>query len=73
MALQLAAQTLLGAAKLFLVTGKHPGELKDMVASPAGSTIAGLQALEEGKLRATLMAAVEAATLRSRELGQTVR
>jgi len=72
-ALQLAAQTLLGAAKLFLVTGKHPGELKDMVASPAGSTIAGLQALEEGKLRATLMAAVETATLRSRELGQTVR
>ncbi|MDX9821585.1 MAG: pyrroline-5-carboxylate reductase [Syntrophales bacterium] len=72
-AMQLAAQTLLGAAKLFLVTGKHPGELKDMVASPAGSTIAGLQALEEGKLRATLMAAVEAATLRSRELGETVR
>lgn len=72
-ALQLSAQTLLGAAKLLLVSGKHPAELKDMVASPAGSTIAGLKALEQGKLRATLMDAVEAAALRSRELGETIR
>jgi len=68
-ALKLAAQTMLGAAKLCLAGDKHPAELKDMVASPGGTTIAGLQALEEGRLRATLMAAVEAATLRSRELG----
>jgi pyrroline-5-carboxylate reductase len=68
-ALQLAAQTLLGSARLFLESRKHPGELKDMVTSPAGTTIAGIKALEEGKIRATLIAAVEAATLRSRELG----
>jgi pyrroline-5-carboxylate reductase len=68
-ALKLAAQTLLGAAKLCLKGDKHPGELKDMVTSPAGTTIAGIKALEEGKIRATLMAAVEAATLRARELG----
>jgi pyrroline-5-carboxylate reductase len=68
-ALKLAAQTLLGAAKLCLKGDKHPGELKDMVASPAGTTIAGIKALEEGKIRATLMAAVEAATLRAKELG----
>lgn len=68
-ALKLAAQTLLGAAKLCLKGDKHPGELKDMVTSPAGTTIAGIKALEEGKIRATMMAAVEAATLRAGELG----
>jgi pyrroline-5-carboxylate reductase len=68
-ALKLAAQTLLGAAKLCLKGDKHPGELKDMVTSPAGTTIAGIKALEDGKIRATLMAAVEAATLRAKELG----
>ncbi len=68
-ALKLAAQTLVGAAKLCLVGDRHPAELKDMVTSPGGTTIAGLQVLEEGGLRATLMAAVEAATRRSRELG----
>ena len=68
-ALKLAAQTLLGAAKLCLKGDKHPGELKDMVTSPGGTTIAGIKALEEGKIRATLMAAVEAAALRARELG----
>jgi len=67
-ALKLSAQTLLGAAKLCLKGGKHPAELKDMVASPGGTTIAGLKAIENGNLRATLIAAVEAATLRSREL-----
>jgi len=67
-ALKLAAQTLLGAAKMYLQTGKHPGELKDMVTSPGGTTIAGLKALEEGGLRATLMAAVAAAARRSKAL-----
>jgi pyrroline-5-carboxylate reductase len=65
----LAAQTLRGAARMVLETGSHPGQLKDMVASPGGTTIAGLHALEEGALRATLIHAVEAATRRSRELG----
>ena len=70
-ALKLSAQTLLGAAKLYLKGEKHPAELKDMVASPGGTTIAGLKAIEEGGLRATLIAAVEAATIRSRELGSS--
>jgi len=69
-ALKLAAQTLLGAAKLCLKGDKHPAELRDMVTSPGGTTIAGLKALEDGKLRATLMTAVEAATLRAKELGK---
>lgn len=68
-ALKLSAQTIMGAAKLCLTGNRHPAELKDMVTSPGGTTIAGLKALEEGKLRATLMAAVEAAASRSRELG----
>ncbi|HOF05857.1 MAG TPA: pyrroline-5-carboxylate reductase [Syntrophales bacterium] len=68
-ALTLAAQTLLGASRLFLAGEKHPGQLKDMVTSPAGTTIAGIRALEDGKLRGTLMAAVEAATRRSQALG----
>jgi pyrroline-5-carboxylate reductase len=65
----LAAQTVLGSAKMVLVTGSHLGVLKDMVASPGGTTIAGLHALEHGGLRAALMDAVEAATKRSVELG----
>jgi pyrroline-5-carboxylate reductase len=67
---KLAAQTLMGTAKMMLETGQHPGALKDAVASPAGTTIAGLHELERGGLRASLMNAVEAATLRSIELGK---
>lgn len=66
----LAAQTVLGSAKLLLETGEHPGRLKDQVTSPGGTAIAGLHTLEAGGLRTTLMNAVEAATRRSHELGK---
>jgi pyrroline-5-carboxylate reductase len=69
-AMTLAAQTVLGSAKLILETGTHPGQLKDMVASPGGTTIAGIAALEEGGVRRTFISAVERATQRSRELGR---
>ena len=71
-ATRLAAQTLAGAAEMLLSTGQHPGVLKDSVTSPGGTTIAGLHAMEQGGVRAALIDAVEAATLRSRELGQCV-
>jgi pyrroline-5-carboxylate reductase len=64
-----AAQTLKGAAELLLTTGKHPGELKDAVCSPGGTTIAGVHALEDGAFRGTVMGAVEAAFKRTKELG----
>jgi pyrroline-5-carboxylate reductase len=66
----LAAQTVLGAAKMVLESGEHPAKLKDRVASPGGTTIAGLHRLEQGGFRATLMGAVEAAAKRSEELGR---
>lgn len=69
-AMTLATQTVLGAAKLLLETGMHPGALKDMVSSPGGTSITGIAALEEGGVRTTFIKAVERATQRSKELGQ---
>jgi pyrroline-5-carboxylate reductase len=69
LALQLAAHTTAGAAEMVLQTGAHPAQLKDMVASPGGTTIAGLEALEASGLRSALINAVRAATERSVELG----
>jgi pyrroline-5-carboxylate reductase len=67
---QLAAQTVYGAGKMFLETGRHAGELRDLVATPGGTTFAGLKALERGVFRSTVMDAVEAAARRSAELGR---
>jgi pyrroline-5-carboxylate reductase len=69
-ATRLAAQTVLGAARMVLESGLHPGTLKDKVASPGGTTIEGIHELEKGALRATLMNAVRAAAEKSRKLGQ---
>jgi pyrroline-5-carboxylate reductase len=64
----LAAQTTLGAAKMVVETGEHPTKLKDMVTTPAGTTIEGLLALEEGKLRAVIINAVTRAAERAKQL-----
>ena len=68
--LLLSAQTVMGSAKLLLETNEHPGQLKDRVTSPGGTSIAGIHTLEQGGLRTTIMDAVEAATNRSSELGE---
>jgi pyrroline-5-carboxylate reductase len=68
-ALSYAAQTIIGSAAMVQETGKHPGELKDMVTSPGGTTIAGIAALEDGAFRGTVIKAVEAAWKRAKELG----
>ncbi|XP_013193986.2 pyrroline-5-carboxylate reductase 3 [Amyelois transitella] len=69
-AIRMAAQMVKGSGQMVLKAGKHPAILKDEVCSAGGSTICGVAALEQGKIRSTLIAAVEASTLRSRELGK---
>jgi len=69
-ATKLAAQTLLGAGKMVLATGRHPGELKDMVTSPGGTTVEGLHMLERARVRAALITAVRAAAAKSKKLGK---
>lgn len=68
LATRLAAQTVLGAARMVLETGEHPGALKDAVTSPGGTTIEGVHELEKGRLRGTVMNAVRAATEKARKL-----
>jgi pyrroline-5-carboxylate reductase len=69
-ATQLAAQTVMGAARMVLDSAEHPAVLRDRVTSPGGTTIAGMQALEEHGLRAALIRGVQAAAVRSRELAE---
>ena len=69
-AMRYAAATMAGAAEMVLETGLHPGQLKDNVCSPGGSTIAGVKALEDGAFRATVMNCIQAATRRNSELGK---
>ena len=68
LSLQLAARTVAGAGEMVLQTGLHPAVLKDMVTSPGGTTIAGIEALERAGIRSALLGAVRAATLRAREM-----
>ena len=71
-ALNLASQTVLGAAELVRVSEKHPASLRDQVCTPGGTTIAGIYELEKGGVRLALMNAVIAATRRSKELGESL-
>ncbi|MDY0039745.1 MAG: pyrroline-5-carboxylate reductase [Desulforhabdus sp.] len=68
---ELVLQTCLGTVKMAQQTGKHPAELKDLITSPGGTTISGLQVLEAHSVRGALMGAVQAASARSRELGKS--
>ena len=68
-ATELITQTMVGSAKMLRDTGRHPVELRESVTSPAGTTIAGIRVLEQERVRAAFINAIEAATLRSRELG----
>ncbi|XP_050429668.1 uncharacterized protein LOC126838920 [Adelges cooleyi] len=70
LAVRLAASTLAGSSRMVLETGKHTAQLKDMVTSAGGSTIAALHALEKGGVRSALMDAIEAATKKSKEIGE---
>lgn len=72
-ALELAAQTLQGAARMALQPGAHPAQIKDAVTTPGGCTIAGLLTLEDGKVRSTIARAIQVATERAGELGQPKR
>ncbi|KAI0079905.1 pyrroline-5-carboxylate reductase [Panus rudis PR-1116 ss-1] len=72
-ALELAAQTLQGAARMTLQAGTHPAQLKDAVTTPGGCTIAGLLALEDGRVRSTIARAIQIATERASELGQPAK
>jgi pyrroline-5-carboxylate reductase len=69
----LGAQTMLGAARMVLESGRHPGQLKDMVTTPGGTTIEGLYALERDGIRGALMKAVEAAAGKSREMSGAIK
>ncbi|KAN0077046.1 pyrroline-5-carboxylate reductase [Tylopilus felleus] len=72
-ALELAAQTLQGAARMTLQAGAHPAQIKDSVTTPGGCTIAGLLAMEDGKVRSTIARAIQIATERASELGQPTK
>jgi len=72
-ALELAAQTLQGAARMTLQLGMHPAQLKDSVTTPGGCTIAGLLAMEDGRVRSTIARAIQVATERASELGQPAK
>ncbi|MBT3223823.1 MAG: pyrroline-5-carboxylate reductase [Proteobacteria bacterium] len=69
-AIELAAQSMHGAAQLVLTTGRHPAELKDQVTTPAGCTIAGLLTMEDGKIRSTLARTIQEATIIASGLGK---
>ncbi|KAH9043309.1 pyrroline-5-carboxylate reductase [Lactarius pseudohatsudake] len=72
-ALELAAQTLQGAARMTLQSDMHPAQIKDSVTTPGGCTIAGLLALEDGRVRSTIARAIQVATERASELGQPAK
>ena len=72
-ALELAAQTMQGAARMALQPNAHPAQIKDSVTTPGGCTIAGLLAMEDGRVRSTIARAIQVATDRASELGQPAK